>query len=394
MRSIVLRAALVLAAGIVAAPPRVSAQQLRFGVIGGTNLTRDFHSTFEHYTYDIPELADYWVDVFYYSKSHSAIFGPTMELSLPRGLSLEVDAMRRDLHSSEIVTDPNGTGTYHFTNAKTWEFPVLLKYAVPLPRVRPFFEVGPSFRIWQEPQATEPSNFGITAGLGAEINWRKLRFSPMIRYTHWADETRFPLRPSNPDQVEVLGSITYHTDHASREIAGHKVRIGLIGGPTLTNGLHAGHWSYPTEESRPFTAGLMLELEWNRRWSIEVDGLYHPLHANTLYDMPDGRTARDPFTVLTWQFPVLAKYRLSDSRWAPFVEAGPAPRLSGNRNGYSPSSFGATVGAGLVAAQWGSLRLSPVVRYSRFLKDPSQYWQYDPARTAPNQVDVLVGISF
>ena len=80
-----------------------------------------------------------------------------MELSLPRNFSVEVNALHRNLRSTQVVTSlfPNGTrqsATDQFLDAKTWEFPVFLKYALRVSRMKPFVELGPSFRIWQEPQ--------------------------------------------------------------------------------------------------------------------------------------------------------------------------------------------------------------------------------------------------
>ncbi len=105
---------------------------------------------------------------------------------------------------------------------------------------------------------------------------------------------------------------------------------------------------------------------------------------------------RNPFTVLTWQFPVLAKYRVARARFSPFLEGGPSLRLSGNNNGYNPSWYGATVGAGVEVASMGGVRLSPAVRYTRWAKDEARSRSpgYDYSRTAPNQLEILVGFSF
>jgi hypothetical protein len=164
-----------------AAPPCAFGQQLRFGVIGGTNLTRDSHSTNDTFTISEPDNPQYQLNVLSFSRSHSFIAGPAMELSLPRNFSVDVNALHRNLRSTQVVTSlfPNGTRqsvTDQFLDAKTWEFPVLLKYALPVSRMKPFVEFGPSFRIWQEPQDVEPSNYGVTVGLGAEMNRGHFKF--------------------------------------------------------------------------------------------------------------------------------------------------------------------------------------------------------------------------
>lgn len=120
-------------------PPCAFGQQLRFGVVGATNLTRDFHSTNDTYTISDPEHPDYQLNVLFFSRSHSFIVGPMMELSLPRNFFVEVSALHRNLRSTEVVTSlfPDGTRQSNrdqFVSAKTWEFLVLLKCALPDPR--------------------------------------------------------------------------------------------------------------------------------------------------------------------------------------------------------------------------------------------------------------------
>ena len=383
---------------IIGGPPsRALGQQLQFGLVGGTNLTPDFHATDQTFTIAEPGQPGYQLNVLLFSRTHSLIVGPMMELSLPWNFSVEVDALYRTLHSTQVVTNlfPDGirqSTTDQLVSARTWEFPVLLKYALLVSRFRPFVELGPSFRVWQDPQGVALSNHGVTAGLGTEMNWGNLKFAPAVRYTRWASDAAYQLRPANPDQMELLGSVSYRTASGSRRLAGHKIWLGLVAGTSLTDGFHLGMFDPPQVESRPYVAGLSAELELGERLSLEVDGLYRPLHATP---NPDTSPFRSPFTVLTWEFPVLARYRLTASKFAPFAEAGPSVRASGNNNGYAPSRFGATGGGG-VEVKAGTLRLSPAVRYTRWAKDQSTFGtpQVDYPRTAANQVETLVGVSF
>ena len=55
-------------------------------------------------------------------------------------------------------------------------------------------------------------------------------------------------------------------------------------------------------------AGLAAEVELNRHWSFEVNGLYRPFHADSVSVDPQFGEFRSEVTVLTWQFPLLAKY--------------------------------------------------------------------------------------
>ena len=63
-------------------------------------------------------------------------------------------------------------------------------------------------------------------------------------------------------------------------------------------------------------------LEFGLPWhlSVEVDGLYHPLSYTFAGIEPNGTlNSVSPATVVTWEFPALAKYRFSLGSWTPFV---------------------------------------------------------------------------
>lgn len=113
------------------------------------------------YTIDEEGQAPYQLNVLFYSHSHSFILDPMMEVSLPRSFSVEVNALHRDLQSTQVVTS-------------------LFAGGPPRPgarggsRFRPFVKPGPPFRTWQEPLAVEPSHYGVSAGLSVAMNWGKL----------------------------------------------------------------------------------------------------------------------------------------------------------------------------------------------------------------------------
>src|SRR5262249_31485664 len=154
-----------------------------------------------------------------------------------------------------------------------------------------------------------------TAGIGTELNRGKFRIAPVIRYTRWKSDARFPLYPTNPDQVELLTTISYGTDEYSRTFGGHKIWLGLLAGAGLTDGFHPGEFAYKQEESQRFIGGLSVGTTLTRGLDLEVNGLYRPLHAVTHFPSPDGSDFKNPFTVLTWEFPVLAKYRWKRAKW-------------------------------------------------------------------------------
>jgi hypothetical protein len=136
----------------------------------------------------------------------------------------------------------------------------------------------------------------------------------------------------------------------------------------------------------------MAELEIAPRFSTEVNALYRPLRAHLVVELNGaGAIERVPFSVVTWEFPVLAKYRLqAASKFQPFIEAGPSFRLSGNLNGYNPSQIGLAAGIG-VEAHSKTLRIAPVIRYTHWADDPNPFSR---EQTRTNQVEFLVGFTF
>ena len=98
--------------------------------------------------------------------------GPYVELRLPAGMAVEVDALYRN---------------YDF--ASSWEFPVLLKHRISLPLVKPFFDGGVSFSNLSDLRGlsvNHHSNYGIVVGGGVEFHLLLIKVSPEIRYTGWA----------------------------------------------------------------------------------------------------------------------------------------------------------------------------------------------------------------
>jgi len=170
-------------------------QIFSFGVTGGLGLTDGIQNqTTDGYHF--------------YSDSKDYVVGPMIALGLPFHLSVELDALYRPLSLDSYIALENGvnTATAH-AHVTTWEFPVLAKYKFPLPIVKPFLELGPSFRTAGNLNSTSPSHYGVTLGGGVEAHLLKLKIAPEIRYTHWAPDNTSPaviLPLTNPNQVELL----------------------------------------------------------------------------------------------------------------------------------------------------------------------------------------------
>jgi hypothetical protein len=172
------------------------------------------------------------------------------------------------------------------------------------------------------------------------------------------------------------------------------VSFGLVAAGSLTGDFQSRTVGDLDIYSTPkgWIAGGMLEIRLPLLLFLEIDGLYHPLEFTEAVVEPSGQISSvSPSTVVTWEFPVLAKYRFTLALVKPFVELGPIFRSSGNPGGTSPSHHGIAVGVG-VEARAGRLKVAPAVRYVRWARDQN----VGPLApfTAPDQVELLVGIFF
>ena len=141
------------------------------------------------------------------SESKRYLLGPMLELGLPLGLSLEVDALYqrqgyRSGYSSFLGTSINRV------RANAWEVPVLLKYKLPTPFRWPYIEAGvvprlmngavtdaSGYSIDLQTRATTysqshgaanwPNSVGTVFGGGMQFGLGSLRLAPEIRYTRW-----------------------------------------------------------------------------------------------------------------------------------------------------------------------------------------------------------------
>ena len=184
--------------------------------------------------------------------------------------------------------------------------------------------------------------------------------------------------------------------------AAQTLSYGVIGGASLTPDFKNSFFPIPPpgppivltnySSSERYIVGGLLELQLPKNWSIEVDGLYHPLRFNSAAILPNGTlNSVSPSPVITWEFPALAKYRFRWRSWRPFLEAGPSFRAAGNLNGSNPSHYGVAGGAG-VEAHLGRYRIAPEVRYIRWAKDRFSFSDFNPS-TRSDQVELLASFS-
>jgi len=172
------------------------------------------------------------------SESKRYIVSPMAELGLPFGLGVEFDALysRQGYRSSF----GNFAGSiFSRERGNSWEFPILVKYKLPVPIARPFVEVGYAPRLingsiesngvtvnlltgaqtFQRSRMNTnwDSSQGIVAGGGIQLGLGRLRLSPEVRYTHWNNAaihvyyTSGVAFQSTQDQVDLLVGIGWNT---------------------------------------------------------------------------------------------------------------------------------------------------------------------------------------
>jgi hypothetical protein len=165
--------------------------------------------------------------------------GPTIELRLFYGFSVEADALYRGYREQFSAASPEVTAngaavpaTFfgNQTNTKIWDFPVLLKYGIRLRRFRPFVDAGYTFShsssdftnftyCLSSPAVCNASPFGAqpnpiifpgtnlityntnvhgsfsqntggpTGGVGVGYKYSRVGFAPEVRYTHLSNPT-------------------------------------------------------------------------------------------------------------------------------------------------------------------------------------------------------------
>jgi opacity protein-like surface antigen len=163
-------------------------------------------------------------NISYFTNNNRYTVGPEVELNLPFGLGIEVDALYRRL---EFQAESDTTQAR--TTANAWSFPVLLKKRFGPGPFKPYLSAGPTFRgltnikerirIFSGTQTTDNpaslrNNFttGFTAAAGLQLGGEGIRLSPEIRYTRWGWEnfrSVNSLLRSNPDQWDFLVGITF-----------------------------------------------------------------------------------------------------------------------------------------------------------------------------------------
>jgi opacity protein-like surface antigen len=143
----------------------------------------------------------------YFSDTKRYVIGPQIELRLPAGFGIELDALYTKLNFSS-VGGVAGSVVNAATDADAWEFPLLLKKKfgganAGVAAVRPFVATGAAFRrlsgikqirnfiTGTSQETSTPAELqhknatGFVVGGGVEIRALFLRISPEVRFTRW-----------------------------------------------------------------------------------------------------------------------------------------------------------------------------------------------------------------
>ncbi len=166
-------------------------------------------------------------DLSYVSDTRRYTFGPMVELNLPFGLAVELDALYKRLSYEAALAGTNEEFLRRTVKGNAWDFPLLLKLRTGMRPLQAYFSVGPTFRTLsnleqagsffsgaREDQPLELEHrftTGFTAGVGLRLG-NRTALSPEVRYTRWGWESfRSPqgLLRSNPDQLEFLMGLTF-----------------------------------------------------------------------------------------------------------------------------------------------------------------------------------------
>ena len=381
-------AAVVMINGLVVGS---SAQTVSFGLVAGGYDNQDFDSLFEPGPLDVAGRP--FPPTVVQPDSGGYIVGPSLEIHWSQRISLRVEALNKPLHYQDgaAFNQDNVPIGFAPNTVVTWQFPVLVKYKFPLGRLSPFLEGGPSFRLAGNLNRSDPSHVGVSAGVGVEAQWRRLRIAPRVRYTRWAEDALDLVARTRPDQLEFLAGFSYVPASDSYPL-GRRISVGAVIASTVSADFRESTETHgptalvlrTTSGPRVIVVGPMVEFQLASSLSIEVNALTRSLRGVTrFFDAGRHRFTQIPFsTGGIWEFPVLLKHRLTKSSVRPFLALGPSFRLP--KRGLS--IFGVTAGAG-VELQLRRIKIAPGVRYTRWGPGESP-------GVSRNQVQILAGISF
>lgn len=132
------------------------------------------------------------------------IVGPMVELRLPAGLAIEVDALYSRANFKSVTSAAGSIVTAPF-NTNAWEFPILLKKKFGGPNAgvaaaKPYIGAGANFRrltglskigsfiTGNRSGDVDRNGTGFVVGGGVEIRALFVKIAPEVRFTYWGTD--------------------------------------------------------------------------------------------------------------------------------------------------------------------------------------------------------------
>jgi opacity protein-like surface antigen len=177
--------------------------------------------------------------------SHPYSIGPTVEVGLPRGFAIQLDAIRSRLEYSQqfsTVSHSNffAQDTKDHTAGHSWQFPLIAKkYIRTRTMFRPYPEVGVSVQhvdaitnfvatttgtlcqptpincgttvstgTFRPTELARKWSSGIVLGGGVDVRWHHFHIQPELRYTSWLQSAFTGSVQSNQHAAEALIGVT------------------------------------------------------------------------------------------------------------------------------------------------------------------------------------------
>ena len=179
----------------------IAQQRVTFGVTGGAAAN-------DAYRWQTDEGRKYLV-------------GPSVEVRLPAGFAVELDALYRRVGASSVFLEVDQTLTAERRRGNSWEFPLLGKYYFRRKSAtwQPFVSTGYAFRKtwWYSEIASlsspsrnysfhydTPVEVGAVVGAGVRYRVGRVLLTPQVRYSRWSGDTR-----TMPNQASLLLGIHF-----------------------------------------------------------------------------------------------------------------------------------------------------------------------------------------
>ena len=149
------------------------------------------------------------------------LIGPMGEVRCPLGFAFEVDALYSRLGNMYYIPLIANESTVRQI-ANSWEYPLLFKYRVPVPRVHPFVSIGAAPRtthgqtdvihygyypsdVTFYSSSWSAFDYAFVLSGGIELLFGHLRIAPEIRYLHWSDSSN-PTANQGGSYLQVPGN--------------------------------------------------------------------------------------------------------------------------------------------------------------------------------------------